>query len=393
MESQTIGNAKMIWQEFENELNGARFVLAAAQPSRFHFPAKFDFQTQPDAAFLRSPFAYDYLHFLPELSDTTRAKCIVAFDSNVATRLNNNHDGLRQVVSKIGQDRFRWNYSSYLMEKLTDLPEGRDRNHVFNTVLTFERLATCDFKNLQQSGAIVSFLEDSELERRATLEIETQHQEFRNGRGVQIRHRLNLFYIFALKAAIIHLKKPSKEAAASKLLELLEFLGDKLRCLPPLAVVAAVKFFVEGPNFAPFAKLANKKPLLKNEARNVAWDFLHLQIGHEFTGFNGPGGTFLLRYFLTFDKGLKDLFDVCRYRSCLIFPGQSFPTFHPDFDIPSEIIARFPGKNYHELSAAVFKYFTGRAQEERTAQLQINPTDVPKLIEDLESEVSRLKRQ
>jgi hypothetical protein len=286
-----------------------------------------------------------------------------------------------------GDTGFRWDYLPYLMERADDLAQGRDLNFIYETVLACERLAGCDLAKLQRQGLLISLVGEAELQQRARSQIADWQEGIRDGLGDQIRHRFNLYYLFVLKAAIIHLEQPKQTAAPAKLQELFEFLGDQLRCLPQLAATAALEFFSNGSGFAPFAKVANRKPNLKKDARNIAWDFLHLQIGHEFTGFHGPGGAFVARYFLTFDTGLRHLFDFFPHRSCLIRPHSSFPWFFADFDYSSQVLARFP-----ELGDVMARHFVLGADEQRGASLHADPPDVPKLIAELEAEIDKLDK-
>ena len=152
---------------------------------------------------------------------------------------------------------------------------------------------------------------------------------------------------------------------------LLEFLGDSVCCLPQLTGTAALEFFTKGHKFAPFQKLASRKPGLKKEARNVAWDFLHVQMGHECTGFHGTDGPFCVRYFLTFDRPLAELFDSFPQRSCLIFPDERDPLFFADFDFPSQVLDQFP-----VLGPVIAKHFDQGADEGRKTRLQATFPDI-----------------
>jgi len=321
----------------------------------------------------------------------------VSFDSNAASylrilalgRTGNSGYKLVHTISSLssafGAGGFHWDPFPFLLERADAISEGRDEDFVLETIVACERLAACDLAELMKNGSIASRIDESEIERRAKAQVEWWKQGLRSGLGQAIRHRLDLFYAFALKAAIIHLKRPSPKDAQVKLKELLEFLGDSVCCLPQLTASAALEFFTKGHKFAPFQKVASRKPGLKKEAKNVAWDFLHLQMGHEFTGFHGTDGPFCVRYFLTFDRPLAELFDTFQQCSCLICPDGRDPQFFADFCFPSQVLDQFPG-----LRPLIAKHFEQGADEDRRTRSQATFPDIQAIITELESEIDKL---
>ena len=401
----TIEEAEDVWRAHRPDLKGCTLVLAMSQQSPYRFPARLNL---PGDGFLRSVFACDYLHFVSDdsvdqqVSPRTReiaASYSVSFDSSTASYLRSLALGrrgnsayklvhtIRALGSTFGTGGFLWDPFPFLLERADAISEGRDEDFVFETLIACERLAVCDLAELQKNGSIASRIDESEIERRAKAQIEWWKQGLRSGLGQAIRHRLNLFYAFALKTAIIHLKRPSTKDAQVKLKELLEFLGDSVCCLPQLTGTAALEFFTKGHKFAPFQKLASRKPGLKKEARNVAWDFLHVQMGHECTGFHGTDGPFCVRYFLTFDRPLAELFDSFPQRSCLICPDGRLPLFFADFDFPSQVLDQFP-----RLGPVIGKHYTLEADEDRRTRSQAKFPDIQAIITDLESEIDQLGR-
>jgi len=400
----TIEEAQDVWRANRNELRGCTFVLATSQTSPFHFPARTNL---PGGGLLRSVFASNYLHFLSDDLLVNQQVCrgtreitasySVSFDSNTASYLRSialgrSNDDVKATISFLGTVfggvRFRWDYFPYLLERADDLLEGHDLNFIFETVLGCELLAACDAAELSKNGSLAVSVDEKEIERRAKSQIDSWKMGLGTGLIQEIRHRLNIFYIFVLKSVSIQLKRPKQKDAPAKLEELLEFLGDSLGCIPQLTASSALQFFTKGPAFRPFQKLASRNPDLKKKAMNVAWDILHLQFGHEFTGFHGTNGAFLVRYFLTFDRPLAELFDTFPQRSCLICPGRRFPLFFADFDFPSQVLAQFP-----ELGPVIAKHFKLGADEERSKRVQASPVDVHAIIAELELEVDKLVGQ
>ena len=92
-----------------------------------------------------------------------------------------------------------------------------------------------------------------------------------------------------------------------------------------------------------------------------------------------------MRYFLTFDRPLAELFDSFPQRSCLIFPDERDPLFFADFDFPSQVLDQFPG-----LGPVIAKHFDQGADEDRKTRLQATFPDIQAITTELESEIDKL---
>jgi hypothetical protein len=130
------------------------------------------------------------------------------------------------------------------------------------------------------------------------------------------------------------------------------------------------------------SKVASRSPRLLQNVRNVTWDFMHLIWQQSFTGFHGRRAGFMVPYFLTFDQGLADLYDLYPQRSCLFGNEIQFPQFFADLDLAALILGPYP-----ELGPVASRIFNVRAAQERDQHRAKSPPPFASIISQLERQL------
>jgi len=146
---------------------------------------------------------------------------------------------------------------------------------------------------------------------------------------------------------------------------------------------AALELFQKGGAFKPMAKVAARSPKLRRYVRNVTWDFMQLIWRHTFTGFNDRVEGFFIPYFLTFDRGLADLYDIYRQASCLFGNEIVPPQFFSIMDLPELILSPCP-----ELEPIVSRIFNLAANAEREYRRATKPARNDEIAAELERKLA-----
>lgn len=91
----------------------------------------------------------------------------------------------------------------------------------------------------------------------------------------------------------------------------------------------------------------------------------------------------MIPYFLTFDHGLADLYDLYPQRSCVFGNEIEFPLFYAEMDLSALILDPYP-----ELEPVLFRLFSVRAAEERDQRRIKRSCRATSIIPDLERRLS-----
>jgi hypothetical protein len=393
--ARTTADAQAVWRDHYSELSGYTFVLSEPdRANRIQVPARVDF---PGGGHLRSAFAHDSLYFIShDILTRTVAEGVVhipvdysvGFDANVATYVRSWHKGrtetvvtvMQGLVRRLREGRMNWDTIPYLLERSDDILQQRDLTEIYETELASQWLSAADRTHLGQSGETRLRFSESELAMRAQRALADWDHLLKNGHGEVITRRFALCHACVLMMALLHLEEPSAKAAPAKLQRFLEFLDTELQTLLLLFVRVAMEFFAKGSACKPLAKISSRSPRLRQHVRNVTWDFMHLIWRHEFAGFNGRLQGFLVPYFLTFDAGLAELFELYPQRSCLFGGELGFPLFFPDTDFE----ALFP-RQYPQLAPIFSRIFSPQASERRRQKGASAP--VVAIVADLERQL------
>jgi hypothetical protein len=179
---------------------------------------------------------------------------------------------------------------------------------------------------------------------------------------------------------LLEFQWPGRDNAIRKLRGLIEFMDGELNTLFLLLTIPAWEWFMNSDRATIFRKLQRNAPDLLKEVKNVSWDIYHMLQVRQRAVFPTRRATYVLPYFLTFDQGLADLFELCALRSCFIEEHGEFPVSFPKQDMEdwlAVVFAEDPEFNQTHFGAEAYaRRNSARNSDERT--------DRTALIEELE---------
>ena len=397
---QTLNQAIEVWLDHRVELDGYTFVLSTPNgKATLPIPSRQNFE---GGGYLRSVFAHDNLnfvneHLIREIANQGTAQIpvdyFIGFDSNVASFLRAWHRNrsvpsvaqLRLVLKSIRNGKLNWDVIPFLLERLSAILKQQDLSQIYETILASEWFASADRSHFDRTGEIRPTLTESELAIRAQVALADWDRMLKNGYDELVSFRFQSCYACVLKMVILHLESPGKVAGPKKLLNFLEFLDQELGAILLLFVRAAIELFANGSAFKPMQKVANASQCVFDNAKNVAWDFVLTIWRQEFAAHPGREGSFLVPYFLTFDRGLAELIDLYPQRSCLIGGAMEWPLFFQDIDFESLLWNAFP-----ELSPMLSRVFTMEAATQRANRPKNKSSKLVEVVDNLERQLAAL---
>lgn len=393
--ARTLSEVASIWVEENAELSGGMFVLSVPEPSEARWAARVNF---PAGGYLRSVFAHDKLLFASDeilermAHDDTVTLALdytIGFDSNAAQYLRTLVEGsgndrpdiinFRTTLRTLTGTRMNWELMPFLIEHAQAIRTGRDADYIWRLVYASEYFHRCDNRHFADTG---------ELRLRATAEEvtnATQHAlvdwlRVLSVDGLAGYHGQHLMIqVLLIKAALLRHAQPAAASTARNLEEFLEFMCEEVGCNLPWMLWAAAGLFGIGGRFEPLRKLTCPPGRCVEQARNIAWDIVHYMIRRDLAKPIGRGGSFMVPYTLTFDRGLAEFFDGQPQRSCLLHPEREFPQFFADRNIEGDVLSRFP-----ELSNVAGRHLTMNAHAARVARIRAEgPRDLRPLLQQL----------
>ncbi len=402
-EAKTFNEAVAVWMDHADELSGYMFVLSSPETAGGPlWPPRLDLAGK---GHLRSLFAHPRLWFVSheilEAMTGPRGKVVlpidysIAFDTNAASYLRAMVEGsavevvqvFQQVLRQMAGRRFNWDLMPFFSERSADLQSGESKalEGIWRTVLAAERFATCDMERFAETGEIKPRLREQEIVAKAQEQLSLWDSMLKAGIACSLREQHRLFYLMALKVALLEHQHPGRSEAERKMTAFITFLQKDVSAMFLNMLWAAGRYFQDGGGFRPFSKLASRGEQLLRNAANVAWDLHHVTMRRQFAGTIGRGGAFYVPYFLSFDGGLTDLIDGYPQRSCLVRSG-SFPQFFADLDMQAWLL-----ENWHQPTELLMQCFSIEGHQERKERhKKQGPTNPEPIIARFEAEIRAL---
>jgi hypothetical protein len=327
--------AHAFWSEHQDALRGAGIILSYPGRSPFHDSVRPLFGTH---AHVTSAFAYDGLFFLNDQINNDFAAgrerpfpitYLMSFDTNASShlralvggRISPATNDLRGLLKHFQGGRLNWQIIPYLFENRHTL----DRPEVLETILAAETLGAMDPDLFLRSGKFEPHLSARQLlavatERLSHFRTSVITQQCRS--YLEIWHLIHVVLLFM---AILQLRWPGERHATMKLKEIIRFMDEKLNCMLMTMFALAAHWFHGDPRASILQPLQSRSPKVLIKARNIAWDIFHLIHLPTESAVPPPSASFLIPFFLTFDRCLNSVMEVCGVRSMLITRDRSMP--------------------------------------------------------------------
>ena len=337
--------ALAFWAAYEDRLEKSALILCVHGSLGFRVPLR---GTYGRNARLLSLFADDGIFVLDktiyrEMANEHRAyiplEYVISFDTNTASYFRSFFEG---QISAIHDDilcllrhfqvRLNFVIFPYLCENAHRFANGCPQE-VMETVVATHRLADFDATAFAATGELTAKSSPEVIQKAAEKEIEDFTRLLSKGWDKELERRRAPVRAIILKMVLLEWEWPGRGNAIRKLRGLIEFMDQELNTLYLLLTIPAWEWFMNSDRATIFRKLQRNAPDLLKEVRTVSWDIYHMLQVREQAVIPTPRATYVLPYFLTFDQGLADLFQLCALRSCFIEENGEYPVSFPQLDM------------------------------------------------------------
>ncbi|WP_342535466.1 hypothetical protein MHI04_07215 [Lysinibacillus sp. FSL K6-1151] len=255
--------------------------------------------------------------------DTNYASYIHQFVNDDMSNLNN------EVFTSIAillRENFQYDYHFYLIEnsKSINFDENFDINYfkkmhndLYQNIASLELFKSIDSELFKKEGKIKYTITPNEAENNAE---ELIKMLFCNELGRDflkditfMQKQLTLFLI-----GVLIINFSSKRNAQKKILELFNFMNEKVGIYFERETIVAYKYFKEPGSLKIFRQIQKKMDTSKllDIINNISWDFTAPRIMEFFMRVGGEG-KFFIPFFLTHDGGLKDVIKLFTVKGVL----------------------------------------------------------------------------
>ncbi|WP_374016056.1 hypothetical protein ABU162_17065 [Paenibacillus thiaminolyticus] len=251
----------------------------------------------------------------------------VMFDTNYASYIhkfvNNDTNNLKNEVftsiAMLLSENYQYDYNFYLIENSKnfdfntrfDINNFIDQhNDIYKNIISLELFKSIDSELFKSKGTIIYTISLSEAKQNAQDLI---NNLFCNENGVDylnnftfMQKQMTLFLIGMLN---IHFS--SNKSAQKKILDLFEFMNEKVGVYFERESIIAHRYFKEQGKIRIFRKIQRNGDTSKvlDTINNIAWDFIAPRVMEFFMRFGGEG-KFFLPFMLSHDAGLKEILQL-----------------------------------------------------------------------------------
>lgn len=232
---------------------------------------------------------------------------------------------IRELIQYLQLPEVNYSCLPYLIENAAK--KGKiDYTKCYKNIYSFMLFKAFDYKKLLQEG----IFEYDKLEEEIFIDADGLYNDMRSEKFAQ--YYGNFFelqesiYILLLKAICIEFTN-SKKSAKNKLLDLLDFVNNKLGFIPERELQICYYYFNHDEATRKFFKKVqkNSKDLL-HIINGMAWDLVHIRlIEKEFATRPVDEVRYAIHMLLTFDNGLKDLLQINPIEQIAFYKGVAIP--------------------------------------------------------------------
>lgn len=181
---------------------------------------------------------------------------------------------------------------------------------IFDTLLAYDILKTIDMDIYRKNKEIISYLPDNLLKEIVDSELDETIITLMNV-AKSIYDIYQLSYALLLKMVEIQFKHQNK-SKVKKLEMLLNLMQEKLGKVCIRELIIADTYFDKGQKLKFFRKIQKGSKKNIKDLKNMAWDLFHIhQMERNFCIMSYQTEDFSIPLFLTFDKGLSEIIQLC----------------------------------------------------------------------------------
>ncbi|MFM0211493.1 hypothetical protein PQQ96_29285 [Paraburkholderia sediminicola] len=239
-----------------------------------------------------------------------------------------------EVFAFISQPNVNVDPMPYMLENMQNVTDEKKASRIYKKLYAYEVFRTIDIPNFDATGEIRSTEPSNVITTRAEVLMKDMRRDAVNKKAVNvIRYRFRLIHIILLKIACIQLS--SGASVIEKLHELLTFMDQRICTIFAREALLARAYFERGQKLTFFGKIHKKgegsagigaAEDLLNTLRGMAWDLLHIRhLEEAFTMRPEKSARYYFPSFLTFDKRLSEIIDLCPLRCIAYKRGSARP--------------------------------------------------------------------
>jgi hypothetical protein len=369
------------WARHRYYLSDWRLIYSHPSISSFSAPSKTWPRNFPRGGFLRPLFSHDNLYFLDDviidkLANGREANINIdvtlVFDTNVARyveafidgRNTANKDAAKEVFDFLIQQKVSFDYSFYTLENARSYYSGRNVASIKRNLVYLLKLDLLDDETYLNTGKPRAKVDDHEISVKADEKLhEIYEAKGRREATEEVLCIYDLIYLLLMKTVLI--KFHQGIGLAQRVRELYEFMHYKLSTLMVREPIIALWYFTEkiAPRF--FRKVQPSCDDLPKVISGMAWDlmlFRHLDLMTTARSH----GDYLVPYFLSFDKGLIEAYDLISVKAT--FTSRRRAGHYPLWEIDPQNILKRAG-----VFDCVEEFFMPPAHNVRNYERQNNP--------------------
>lgn len=320
----------------------------------------------------------------------------IMFDSNIATYVDKMIRGkpirgaqnqFSSLINEILKDGLNFDTLFYMIENIKNVVKTADMNA--KNALTFWKSLNVHFRRNLSTLKLFLSIDSQEYQKTSNTKFTISYQK-------ALRNAVNHAYSFyALKdnlflneitlfqkkvllnlIGMVKIQFSSKKSAKNKMLQYFDFMHNVIGAYLDREAVIAHKYYQSQNSLSILNRVHKgcKTTNLISVLDNIAWDMLAPRLMERFISLRfGENGNFFLPLFMTFDKDLKEILEMCSIKATIYERESSGIISIPDFDSKEYFI-----KN--GLGEYLKSFFSDEQRQERESRQSYTMESITPII-------------
>lgn len=280
------------------------------------------------------------------------------------------YDKIKELIEYLNLPKVDYSCIPYLIENATK--KDIDKIECYENIKSYMLFKSFDYFSFKQNGTYKYNRQEEDIQ----IDVDNLYNDIFSKKFVQAYEKFfemqKSLYILLLKAIYIEFIN-SKKSARNKIMELFDFVNEKLGFVAERELEVCYYYFKHDEKTKKFFKKVqkNNKDLL-NTINGMAWDLLHIRlIEQEFTIRPTDEVRFAIHVLLTFDNGLKEILQINPIKQIAFYKEVPIPKLTHDW--------------FDEIQGAKEKLFSQKNRQKRYQTFEVR--DVNELRTVLENEL------